>query len=510
MPRNPGSPRSGGGFRVSRWDGAEQRVKYRTVRMKRASLVIGVLASTNMLNAQATLYPEKLRADIEVLRAAIHSAHPDPYRYITRGELDALFDSVRDSITEPLTTDRFQLRMLSVLHRIGDSRLRLEPDTADMKERMASATLPPFEVKVLDEGLYIAEELKGFRSFAPGSRIVSVNGISSARLLRDLGAWVVCDGSSQACRAHAIEDRFLELFLLTYGHAAKYVVEVEGPDGGIREEVVTGLRVDEMNRTRKPSGLSLHPWRTTWEPESATLWATFTTLEPAALEASGQRPRAFVEAMLKELRSLDARVLVIDLRGTGGTELGMAEVLFAAIARAPFRVLQGITVRAGQSHALPGLAELPDDYLVSLDRNYLPVRNGVHALRPDDPRLTPVQPARHAFGGKVYVVCDGGTRDAAAAFAMLAKRSSRARLVGHEVGANAHSFTGGRTITVLAPNTGLRLQVPLLRYIPDGSTDAPADRGESPHHVVSQQPWGIATGRDAVRSALLEMIRELN
>lgn len=480
------------------------------MRTKRASLIIGFIASVTLLSAQATLYPEKLRADIEVHRAAIHNAHPDPYRYITRGELDALFDAVRDSITEPLTTDRFMWRMISVLRRIGDSRLRLEPDTVELKERLATATLPPFEVKVLDEGLYIAEELKGFRTFVPGSRIVSINGIGSARLLRDLGAWVICDGSSDACRARAIEERFLELFLLTYGHAAKYVIEAEGPDGAIREEVVAGLRVDEMNSARKPSGLPMHPWRTTWEPESATVWATFTTLEPADLETSGQRPRAFVDALLKELRALEARVLVIDLRGAGGAELGVAEVLFAAIARQPFRVLQGITVRAGQMHALPGLAELPDDYLASLDRNYLPVRNGVHALRPDDPRLSPVQPARNAFEGKVYVVCDGGTRDAAAAFTMLAKRSNRARVVGQELGSNAHSFTGGRTITVVAPNSRLRLNVPLLRYIPDGATEVPADRGESPHHVISQQPWGIATGRDAVRSSLLQMIRELH
>lgn len=477
--------------------------------MKRALLSIGFCSSALIGSAQATVYPEKLRADVDVLRGVIHRAHPDPYRYITNGELDALFDAVRDSIAEPMSSEAFMERLIPVLARIGDSRLRVELDPSVLEARLAQATLPPFEVRVLEEGLFIAQELKGFRSFAPGSRIESINGIGAARILRDLGAWVVCDGTSTACRATGIEDRFHELFLITYGHAPKYLVEAMAPDGSRKEEVVAGLRLEEMERARKPSGVALHPWRSTWDPESGTLWLSLTTMEPSALEASGQKPKAFLDAMLKELRDSEAHALVIDVRGAGGTELGVAETLFAAIAREPFRVLQGITVRAGQLHALPGLAVLPDDYLASLDRNYLPVRNGVHELRPDDPRLMPVHPARQAFTGKVYVVCDGGTRDAAAAFAMLAKRSKRARVVGQELGTNAHSFTGGRVVTVVAPNSGVRLTVPLLRYLPEGSSDTPADHGESPHHRASQQPWALAAGRDAVRMALLEMIREL-
>jgi len=477
--------------------------------MKRVLLHLGFCSSALIGIAQTTVYPERLRADLDVLRGAIHRAHPDPYRYITNGELDALFDAVRDSISEPMRSEEFTARLIPVLSRIGDSRLRIDLAPAELEARLAQATLPPFEVCVLEEGLFITEELKGFRSFAPGSRIETINGFSATRILRDLGAWVVCDGASTACRAKGIEDRFRELFLITYGHASKYLVEAVAPDGSRKEEVVTGLRLEEMKRTRKPNGLELHPWRSTWEPESAALWVSLASLDPSALEASGQKSKAFLEAMLNELHENGARVLVIDVRGAGGDELGMAEVLFAAIAREPFRVLQGITVRAGQLHALPGDAVLPDDYLASLDRNYLPVRNGVHALRPDDPRLLPVHPARHAFGGKVYVVCDGGTRDAAAAFVMLAKRSNRARVVGQELGTNAHSFTGGRTVTVVAPNSGVRLTLPLLRYLPEGSSDAPLDHGEQPHHRASQQSWALEAGRDAVRVALLEMTREL-
>jgi hypothetical protein len=48
-----------------------------------------------------------------------------------------------------------------------------------------------------------------------------------------------------------------------------------------------------------------------------------------------------------------------------------------------------------------------------------------------------------------------------------------------------------------------------MRYVPDGMPSGPLDHGERAHHEVEQQPWGIAKGKDTLREALLELIREL-
>jgi len=456
------------------------------------------------------IYPEKLRADAELLRGAIHQAHPDPYRFITRGELDGAFDRLIDSLREPLTADRFLSRMMPVLARIGDSRLRADLDSSLVDRIMSEALLLPFTVRLIDDELYINTELKGFRSFAPGSRVISINGLGAERIIRDLGHWVASDGANESGRRHQVQERFSWLFLLTYGSARSYVVETESVNGDRREDVVAGLRQEEIERSLKPSGLALHPWRSAWDKESAALWVSLTALDPEGLKRSGQKPKAFLEAVLKEARAENAKALVLDLRGAGGRELGMAEWVFASIAREPFRLVQDITVRATQPHALPGSVRLPDEFIASVDRNYQPPQQGRASLRPDDPRLALVTPDRQAYTGRVYVVCDGGTRDAAALLAMMAHRTGRARLVGEEPATNAHSFTGGRTAIVLAPSSGLRLEIPLLRYIPEGVSDAPPDRGEQPKHRVQSMPDAIANGRDGVRSALLRMIRELH
>ncbi|MFN3875514.1 MAG: S41 family peptidase, partial [Flavobacteriales bacterium] len=407
----------------------------------------------------------------------------------------------------PMSADRFLRALLPVLHRLGDGGITIAPGTAMAQRIGQEARLLPFSVRVLESGLYLADELKGFRTFTRGSRIISINGLGAERIVRELGAWVLCDGANETCRARGVEERFAWLFALQYGPCRTYVVEAEEPGLAIREETVPGLSAEEIASSRKPEGIGLHPWRSAWDEASGACWLQLTTLDPEALTRSGQSPRSFLRGLLAELRQRQPKALVIDVRGAGGRELGMAELVFSAIARESFRVVQGVGARATQAGAMPGL-QLPDEHLAAIGRNYLPPKNGLAELRPDDPRLLPVSPMKKAFGGPVYVVCDGATRDAAAALAMLCKRTGRARLVGEELGTNAHAFTGGRQASVLLPNSGIVVRIPLLRYLPEGATDAPPDRGEQPHHRVEQQPSGLAHGRDTVRAALLELIRE--
>lgn len=454
------------------------------------------------------IYPERLRADVDAVERAVAEAHPDLLRYLTSGELERVFQDLRDSLLTTTTTDRFAFLLTQALQRIGDGVIEVRLDNRT-RTRMEAAHLLPLSFQVLPDGLYIGQELKGFRTFEPGSRVLSINGLGSERIIRDCGRWVLVDGANETRRLRRLEQDLPRYFLLTYGSMTRFVIEVEAPDGTRTTEVVNGLEADEIDRSLRPSGAALMPWRSTWDAETRTLWASLTTMDAEALRRSGQKPRRFVDAMLRELRRNEARNLVLDLRGCEGRELALAELVFAAIAREPFRVIQGMSARSGSWKEGDGLAEMPGPHLASIDRNYLPASNGLLQLRPDDPRLQPVSPMSGAFSGQVFVITDGGTRHAGALLAMMAGRTGRARLIGEETGSNAHAFTGGHELLITAPNSGVQVSIPLVRYLPDGAAKGPEDRGELPRHAVHQLPWALARGRDAVRISVIEMIRAL-
>jgi len=451
-----------------------------------------------------TLAPEQAQADLEILASLLDQVHPDPYRYTAKGELDRMVGNLRDSLSLPVTMASFRSSLATIFHAIGDARCQLEHPQVDVE-----AKLLPLKVLVQGEEVLVVDETKGFRSMPSGSRIVSINGMPMATVLERIGAYVITDGRNTTLRETIIGSRFPELFHSYVDHGSSFTIVYEGP-GAVRSEVlVMGLTQEEVSRSQKPAGVQLAPWTSTIHPGQDALWLSLSTLEQEELYKADLDPAKYLRALLKEMKRKGIRNLVVDVRNADGRELAMAELLFSFIATEPFRVVQDMAVRSMEPPTWYAHATAQPEFYSTVAGLFLPNGSGSYHVRPDDHRLEQIPPMKRAFTGRVHVVCNGGTRGAAAAFVMLAKRSKRARIVGEEVGTNAGSSTGGRSLDVELPNSGFRFSIPLVRYVPDGMCNSPLDHGEMPHHTVVQRAEHLAKGRDSVKAALLELFNEM-
>ncbi len=455
------------------------------------------------------LYPERLHADLELLRNAVHEAHPDPYRYHTKAELNALIDAVRDSIERPLDIVEFHHYVTTVLKAVGDSHCRAEWPKDHLQRQQTTAMLIPLRIRILPDGIYLEEELKGFRSIPLGSRILSINGHAMEEVVRTMMATVVTDGANRTYAERMVERDFPQLYHDFVEQPNSFLVKYTTPDKLPGEQVVFGMTGTEIDRTRKPVGASLLPWGSTWDPERGVVWVTMRTLDVDSLGRAAQRPDRFLQGVLSEANRNKARTLVIDLRGASGGELAMAELVFASIAKTPFRMLNDMIVRSISPPASRPGHEVPTDFYASTNSRYRVGAQGTYRVPETDERLAEHLPMTGAFQGKVYVICDGATRDAAAYVVMMARRERRARVVGEETGTNAFGSTGGAEWVVTAPGSGMRFHIPLLKYVPAGRGEGPMDRGEQPNHQAYQAPFGLAKGYDSIKASLLELISEL-
>lgn len=454
-------------------------------------------------------YPEQLRQDLETIRQTVHQAHPDPYRYHTRAELDRLLDTIAAGFRVPHTQEEFLQAMLPVFKAIGDGNTVLAPSTALADAYARTEPLIPLMVSVIDGALHVNEELKGFRTLSAGTRILAINGQSGERIVAAMRGLLIGDGRDTTYLDRRIEREFPVLFRRIHGARTSFDVDVRTPEGELLQRRLFALTGEEMGRTHVPKGIALKPWRMEEIPDLATMWVTLSTLDRKALGAEGVVPERFLQSVEEALRRSEARTLVLDVRGADGPDAALAEQVFALIARAPYRVMQTMTVRSRQApDAYKYSAPMPEFY-ASLQNTYLPEQDGSMSLRPDDPRLSFMEPLARAFKGKVYVLADGATRNAAAAFVMMAVRAGRVSFIGEELGTNAMSWCGGRELALTLPRTKSLLRVPLTRYVPDGAVTGAIDRGEMPRHAVGQRPYELAQGRDAVRASLLLMLREL-
>ena len=367
----------------------------------------------------------------------------------------------------------------------------------------------PIQVPVIGNRLYLDAELKGFRSLPSGCELVQINGVPAAQVLGQLRNSLVADGADTTLIDRRVEQDFPVFYRRFIGPSDRFKIAYRTADGTTGEREVIAMTKDEMRQTYVPKGYALEPWRLEEMPGLNTAWLTLATMDPKELELRKVHPERFLKGVLEALRKSRATTLVVDVRGADGPDLGMAEQVFSLIALKPFRVVRSMSIRCGEVPDSFRYAEPAPDFFASVGATYLPGSNGRRELRPSDQRLLPVLPLAGAFQGKVYVIANGSTTGAAAAFVMLANRSHRARTVGEEVGSNAASFSGGRILTVTLPKTGCILRVPLIRYVPDGVPDGPSDQGERPASAVGRLPQDVAQGRDTIREALLQLIGEM-
>lgn len=444
---------------------------------------------------QNVLYPEQVREDTEVLRALLHASHPDPYRYATKAELNARIDRLIAGLSASMSADHYLDSLMPVFHMVGDAHCHPEPGVEELDHLQHRALLIPVRVRWLDGGLYVDEELKGFRSLPAAARIVSINGRDIEGILDRMNSMVVADGSNTTLRRRLIERDFPVFLNRVVGDTSAFMLRFE-IDGLEKEQLVFAMNGDEIMRSRKPAGPELLPWRAEWHPESGTVWATITTLESGAVERSGQSLSRFLPALLQEAERNKAHTLVVDVRGASGGDPATAETIFAAFAMEPFNAIRrtpragiGQPLRSAQAGPNPSAGEM----LISMDGDARGLKF----------------PLPNAYKGGVYIVADGATRDASALLVMLAKRSGRARVVGEEIGSNALRFTGGGEVITTLPNSGIRVHVPMQLHLPEGEPSGPPDHGEIPNYPLEQQPWGIGTGRDTVKETVLRMLSEM-
>ncbi|MDP2114489.1 MAG: peptidase S41, partial [Bacteroidota bacterium] len=57
---------------------------------------------------------KQLKSDVDFMAGKLKKLHPDQYWYISKSELDGKFDSLKASISGPMTSNEFFLRVSSV------------------------------------------------------------------------------------------------------------------------------------------------------------------------------------------------------------------------------------------------------------------------------------------------------------------------------------------------------------------------------------------------------------
>ncbi|MBK7296283.1 MAG: hypothetical protein IPI91_06305 [Flavobacteriales bacterium] len=164
----------------------------------------------------------------------------------------------------------------------------------------------PITVKVIDGALYVNDELKGFRSFPQGARLIRINGILAGSILERLRNAIVCDGANLTMADRRIEREFRSLYYLQIERPSSFDIQFEAPDGEIGVATIFAMTAVDIGNSRKPSGTTTLPWGSRWIPEISTMWLGLRTMDLDSMRTAGQEPEKFLTSILRELKRTKA------------------------------------------------------------------------------------------------------------------------------------------------------------------------------------------------------------
>lgn len=433
-------------------------------------LTLGALCAAPAQADTARFTPAQLQQDLQFLRQAIETTHPEPGLRSGQAAYEQAFAAAQARLQQPLSRDEAWRALAAMNPAFNDAHLAvLFPDwRAEARAHLAAGgRLFPFEVKIDRQGrLLIAAALGGGASPLAGQLLDSINGVPAARVLAELGALV--HGDTPAFRNKVLERRLWLYYWKAYGAAGQFTLGIGGkalsvPAASATPEVMAGdMSFEQTFQFRMlPGGVGLLTVNAFSWPDKKQFY-TFTERAFAALREAG------------------AQTLVIDVReNTGGDDDMWKTGILRYIADKPYRNGSSYVKKVIEGRAGPG-EKVGDVVLGQVDSWVQP---------------EPAHPLH--FNGKVFVLVGDMTYSSAILFSNTVQDHDFGKLVG----AGGYAYvrqTGGIQKQHLLPNTGLEVVVP--RFVLDRPSGKREPALVQPDIVLADDPFD----RQALLNALLE------
>jgi hypothetical protein len=175
--------------------------------------------------------PEQLKEDVDFAYSKLQQMHPQLYWYIPKKELELKFDSLKQTINEPLTPLQFYFKLQPVIAGIREGHLSLriprkkftkkEIKTLEHKKGLFSR----FEYYISGDQMYITENRDSIENIQPGTEILSINHIPVSEYIKKYRNLISSDGYNTTFQPYFLKDLFFNYYTAENGLADRAILE---------------------------------------------------------------------------------------------------------------------------------------------------------------------------------------------------------------------------------------------------------------------------------------------
>jgi hypothetical protein len=408
-------------------------------------LLAALLAPSARAGSPDELPVQEMQQLLERIRTLVVEAHPEPFAALGEEGFEERYRDAVRACRRPMSPGAFHLEASRVLAGIGDAHTALYYSGPDR--------FLPIRLAWGSDGLGIVAASEEHADLV-GAEVVAIGGRGLSKLLYEL-------------RRLVSSENLPHLLDRTRGMLTRESVLAHLGTVDRRGDVV--LRLQQDGRTRAVH-LSFADAPLPRPPDASMAWdwAVLPELETGwfALRhcpSPDERYRRDVADLFHEMAVIDAKHLVIDVRGNPGGDSGVLGPLLERLP--PETVVDYGGFRRLSAHALEQRELKPEWYTMRPDSDLTEPTDGAWSKSPRAKRLTP-------FAGDVFVLTDAGTFSSGNWVAVVLSDNGLACTVGEATG-NAPSSYGDALGWDLGH--GLWLSVSFTKWLrPDRSLD-PAD-----------------------------------
>lgn len=456
-----------------------------------------------------------LQGDFLLAKNALLSLHPGLYRYNTPQQIDSLFSVYEARFQKPMTYREAYLaysEMLATI-RCGHTYANFFNQSGFIQEVVFNqADKLPFLFRIIDGRMIITQNLSRNPILDNYPEILSINGIETEDILKELIHFVKADGANDSKRLADLNlfgigpfESFDVYFPLRFPPTdGVYDLKIKMSENGLTEEVkiqtitrkerTEKLLQDSIDATTKADDLwKLEFW------DDGTAYLKLGTFDVFQL---GFEWDDFLKDAFTQIRKRKITNLVLDIRWNEG---GQDEILLYL-----GRMLAKEPVSAVERTEFVAYEKVPDELIPYLSTWMQEVydftgkvnkgENGLYRLT--SPDNLQVEPMSKGFKGNVYLLVNEANSSATFYFAELAKSSRLATLVGTTTGGSQKGLNGGTMFFFRLPNSKIEFDIPIIGTF---SLEKP-DIGIAADIEVRETVESLRSGIDPVIVKVKELI----
>ncbi|CAH0273275.1 S41 family peptidase [Chryseobacterium sp. Bi04] len=462
--------------------------------------------------------PEQLKEDVDYAYSKLQQMHPQLYWYIPKQELDYKFDSLKQTITEPLTPLQFYFKFQPVIASIREGHLSLRiPRKKFTKQEIkklehTKGLFSRFEYYIDGDHMYIIQNRDAIENIKPGTEILKIDNIAVSDYIKKYRSLISSDGYNTTFHSYFLKDLFFNFYTAENGLSNTAIIETlyEGEKHTYtlsrESKSETDLDKDkEMKKRTQEKKVNDYVAASNSYNRSFKFLDKDSTIAYLQVKSfSRDYSDKFYKETFAKIKNAKSSYLIIDVRNNYGGSLHEINNLYSYLTDKPFTLIKPSQVTSKTTplrtnyfrkstpleYAFKSIA-YPSYFFAQAFSTYKKDGKTFYKMKVDKP----TKPNKESFNGKVFVLINGGSFSASSIITAKLKSDKKAILVGEETGGANDGTVAGFYSYQQLPNTKIKFPIGLL-FVQPNIDFRDSKKGVTPDIVIKESMQDIIDKKD--------------